>query len=285
MAKRWSSGPAPRSPDHRARNGPRPSSARGHQSRAAAGTTTALLDRYPTDSRRPLTVLVFLLPLIVAYDVGAWLFLSRGQTGEVAIEAHRLLEGFLEVFGAAGAHLPAVLLVGVLLVWHLVRRDPWRVRPPTLLGMLFESVLWTAPLLVLVLFIGAGSPLAEAGANGNPGGSIGSRLTISIGAGIYEELLFRLLLLEAARVILRDLFRLGTTPKGRLGCWLAAAVLSAAAFTVYHEGWNDSFAAGATFFAGGLYLAVLYQWRGFGVVVGTHAAYDVLALVVLPTLA
>jgi len=45
---------------------------------------------------------------------------------------------------------PTWLVVGVLLVWHLARRDPWRV-PVRLLGrMAAETLLLTVPLLVLL---------------------------------------------------------------------------------------------------------------------------------------
>ena len=64
-----------------------------------------------------------------------------------------------------------------------------------------------------------------------------------------------------------------------------AVVLASLAFAVYHD---EVVVAGAirwsllaTYFAAGVYFGVLYLWRGFGIAVGVHAAYDIVVLVFL----
>jgi membrane protease YdiL (CAAX protease family) len=160
--------------------------------------------------------------------------------------------------------------------------------------MLAESIAWTIPLLVLSAAyrrVGAFAGVtpeyelvqAAAGAGTGVGADLmaeswQARLTISIGAGLYEEMLFRLVGIALVHFVVRDL--LGA--KNWLAC--AIAVLTTAiAFAVYHDprlasGGPDWYRLGFITLAGA-YLGNVYVLRGFGIVVGTHALYDALVLV------
>lgn len=243
-------------------------------------------------THRPLQCLYFLLPLLVAYEIGTVL-LSLQDNAEVhRILAESAIREFFGVFGVVSVHLPAITVVVVLLGWHLARKgDPLRPQWPTLAGMLVESLVLVAPLFILQLLTqrvmqgAAGGELAgllqgllAAGSAGTGGGdaAIGdwrSGLLLSIGAGIYEELLFRLLAIALLGLLLEDVLAL---PRG----WAAllAVAVSSLAFAWYHF-WGTSQPMDAGRFAfytlAGVYFAGLYMLRGFGVVVATHALYDV----------
>ncbi len=263
---------------------------------------------YLEQSRRPLQILLFLAPLIVAYEL-ALAFVLRDPddgAGTITVAAHRAILRILVEMGfppTAVLQLGGVLLVVLLLAWHVLRRDPWRVDGTVAVGMTAESILLALPLLAVALMLAdaeivlaatgtvpgvgaAGAAAAEAGAAaaaGTPppkpdaaGGELGliDALAISIGAGLYEELFFRWMLIAVLHTLLVDVGRLGD----RTGTAIAV-VASAAAFTVYHEltgpgGGID--AARAAFLAiAGLWFGVVYAVRGFGIVVGLHAAYDI----------
>ncbi len=245
-------------------------------------------------SARPLHVLVFLTPLIVLYELGSIMYLADTQRGIIeTIGARSILSSFFEAFGGATLYLPGVALVVVLLVWHVLERDRWTVRPPVLLGMLAEAVLWTFPLLVLGLLLSHGqSRPSSPGAIGylftqgsDPIAQLPwqARLTLSIGAGLYEELLFRLILIAAAHFVLADVMRLKSGTAGAI-----AALVSATAFALYHDVVPASGGVDWRLFffytLAGLYFASVFVLRGFGIVVGVHALYDVLVLVVEPFL-
>ncbi len=244
-------------------------------------------DSYGKLSVRPLHILVFLAPLMVLYEVGLVFYLSSADGSfRETIRAHETLSRFFEQFGQSSLYLPGIALTVVLIVWHLASRDPWRVRWGTVAGMGFESVLWMVPLLVFGLVMsmdldGHPKPAMMAGA-GMSGESWQARATLSVGAGLYEELLFRLLLVTGLHALFFDLLKLKETP----ACVLAV-IGSAVAFTIYHD---VSFFGGTPFHtvlfytvAGG-YFGVVFLLRGFGIVVGTHAAYDIMVLVVMPLL-
>ncbi len=230
-------------------------------------------DDYFSRSREPLHILLFLAPLVIAYEIGAALFLA-GSDGGVAkdIRAHRLLADVFEAFGVGGFYLPGILIVVVLLVWQIISRRPWRVRPTTLGGMLLESAVWTMPLLVLAQLIAgrdaAAAALAETGSLEDL--TLAARATIAIGAGLYEELLFRLVAIAAVHLLLADVVGVPSRIADALSV-LAAAV----AFALYHDDpSNFVFFAAAGVFFGGIFIA-----RGLGIVVATHAIYDLVVLV------
>ena len=110
--------------------------------------------------------------------------------------------------------------------------------------------------------------------------SIWERVAISVGAGLYEELLFRMALIALLHTLLVDLGKLSSAK----GSGIAIAV-SAVAFTVYHPLVDPHDATGgvsvrrvAFYFLAGLYFGAVFVRRGFGIVVGTHALYDILVV-------
>jgi membrane protease YdiL (CAAX protease family) len=241
---------------------------------------------YAELSTRPLYVLCFLLPLILLYEVGWSVYMSDPALGAVeTIRAHSILLAFFQDFGVAGRFLPALSLIAVLLTWHFFREDPWRLRPLVIPGMAVESFAWTIPLVVLIALLQLLGAPAPAAAQIRPDSALSilpwqSRAAISLGAGLYEEFLFRMIGMAALHLVLVDLARMSE----RTGAALAI-LISAAAFAVYHDvspgGELDALKAVSLLFAGA-YFGLVYALRGFGIVVAVHALYDLFALVVLP---
>ena len=228
----------------------------------------------------------FLLPLLAVYTVGTFVYAPAGGDRLPAIYAERLLGRFFELFGVTGYYLPPLVVVGVLLGMHATRPagDPLAPEPKLWPWMVAESVLYAVPLFLLGSLFSDAERVALA-ATATPAAADTPALlggyprtagfVFALGAGVYEELVFRLLGIAAVHTVLQGLFRLGD------GLALAGAIgLTGVAFALYHFG--D--AAGFTwprfaFYAlAGLYLGVLFVGRGFGIAVATHAAYDVLAV-------
>lgn len=235
---------------------------------------------YAKLATRPLHVLVFLLPLIVAYEIGSARYLTRPGVIET-VQARRIVRDIFDVFGAASFFLPGAALVAVLLAWHIFVKDRWRLRPAVLIGMLLESALWTMPLLVLAMMFGAKAAAATDTATALTSQPWQARLTLAIGAGLYEELLFRLVLITFLHFVLVDLAKV--EHKG--GCVLAV-LISAVAFAFYHK-ISDAGNPGLVslqllifYTLAGAYFGAMFFLRGFGIVVGAHALYDAIVLLV-----
>ena len=252
--------------------------------RADGGGGGGGAESYWVRSMRPLHVLVFLLPLVLAYEVGSLLYLNDRVAGrELSVSAYRLFVDLFRAFGLAGASLPSLALVVVFLTWHVMVKDPWKLDGNTLAGMFLESMAWTLPLLVMAAtfvharssgLVGGGGVLAEIGGDGGAHMSAMKLLTIAVGAGLYEEMLFRLVGIALFHFILVDL--IGMRERWGQG---TAIVIVALAFAAYHH--DQSAMEFAFKVMAGVYFGTVYTMRGFGIVVATHAVYDVLVLVVL----
>jgi hypothetical protein len=239
-------------------------------------------ESYWTLTTRPLHTLIFLTPMLLLYELGTLLYLS-GQGMVEVIRARQIMSQVFDVFGAVGFHIPPLLLAVVLVCWHVLERDQWRVRKDVIVGMALESFLWTLPLVVFAAVVGASAPMMQL----DPAASVGvlqhsipAKITLALGAGVYEELLFRLVLIALIHFVAADVFKLPQSTS-----YIIAGICSALAFTFYHNVMLPSGGADlrlmATYAIAGGYFAVLFILRGFGIAVATHACYDIVALVLL----
>src|SRR5882757_3136734 len=100
------------------------SAAPSRKSKAPSSASSRLLLDYYRESQKPLSSLLFLLPLIILYELGTWLYASDPFHGtETRIIAFNLMRDFFNFFGATGKYLPALAVIGILLAWHIAHRD------------------------------------------------------------------------------------------------------------------------------------------------------------------
>jgi len=238
---------------------------------------------YWQTSRTPRYSLSFALPLLLFYQVLAVL-LAHG-TRSVRNGADVILQSlFVAVAGSWGPLVFMVCLIGLGL-WLVARdlRKSARLRATIFCGMLAEAVL----LALLFGFLVGGVTNGVLGGlqilvhpAGGEGGDLDrwTRLMLSLGAGIYEELLFRVLLVGALAAAARAL--LGWRP---LTAGVAATLLGAAIFSAFHYigPYGDRLQLYSFVFrmVAGLFFSALYLARGFGITAWTHALYDVFLLV------
>jgi membrane protease YdiL (CAAX protease family) len=109
--------------------------------------------------------------------------------------------------------------------------------------------------------------------------SVLQQLALSLGAGLYEELFFRVILVTLFVLIFTKLF-------GKKWAGVTAAVvLSALLFSAVHYigAMGDAFTLNSFLyrFLFGLILNGIYVWRGFGVAAWTHAIYDIMVIAIL----
>lgn len=230
---------------------------------------------YYSATRHPWPCLLFLLPLLLLYEVGVfWLGGARPEV--LRNGADTWLRWGLEAFGLAQLSWPPVLIVCVFLAWSWRERHYRPYNPLGVwTGMFFESALFALGLWGLSR--GLGPFLQGVGIRLNTPGPADptlARLVTFVGAGIYEEVLFRLVLFSG---LSWALLRFGTHA---LVAFLAAGAVSAALFAAAHNlgPYGEPFNGYVFLFRtlAGFYFAVLYALRGFGIAVGAHAGYDVL---------
>ena len=232
-------------------------------------------DGYFAQSRSLALSFVLVAPLLMIYEV-ALVYSPARATG-----AGKFLKDLLSGVFAARAWtafnaVVVVLLLAAVLV--LVKRR--RLRLNLILPMLLESAVMAAVLVGIAVLFYRRFPHVGV-ALGHAGSVAFLDVMGSVGAGVYEEIVFRLFLTSALLLAGLKLF-------GERLVWAAifAAAASALIFAWCHvaapgavslghpQGWlNLGF-----YFTSGVFFAILYIFRGLGVAVYTHVAYDLVVL-------
>jgi Type II CAAX prenyl endopeptidase Rce1-like len=222
--------------------------------------------------------LLFALPLLLLYELLEAISPVRASGGVIRNGADVMLTGlFSWILGPRGPLVFMALVIGVSL-WLIYRdRSTGPLRPGLFAAMLGESVILA---LLFGVVVGTATmqllgPLRSLAAGGI-GGSPLARLTLSLGAGLYEELLFRVVIVA----LLANGFRL--LGISRVASGVVATVLGALLFSAFHYvgplGEPVKLESFVFRFLAGIAFSALYLTRGFGITAWTHALYDVAVL-------
>jgi len=280
-------------------------------------------DSYLERTTRPVYAIVFLLPFIVFYELGTILIntdaLNRSQ---VRVVTFVWLQDLLRHLGT-GSRLawiaPPLVVVVILIGLQVASRKQWYFCLSDYAPMVFECVFLAVPLIILSLLFNspAASPdnvswrdpvhpparvsmaaqeqtvlTGEVPAPSGPSEpadrghrSLMTNVVTGVGAGIYEELVFRLILICALMVLFQDVIGLNHQNSVVLSVLISAALFSAHHHIIWIDGRlgrSAPFAWGEFGFRtlAGVYFAILFAIRGFGITAGTHAFYDIIATVV-----
>lgn len=221
-------------------------------------------------TRHPWPCLAVVLPALAGYEAGlAWMPASSPRTGMDDWVNWFLLRQGLQFPGG-----PSLLVAVVVVAWAWWH---WTPRPRDVLaawvGILVESTiyalgLWAAWAALMPTMDRWGLVVVP-----TPPRPVASDLFGLLGAGVFEETVFRLLLLPALIWWLRWIL---PTWLAVILAFLGSAVLFAAAHYpgVPMDPKDQRRFLFLTFT--GLYFAVLFRFRGFGVAVGTHSCYNLL---------
>ena len=244
---------------------------------------------YFADTQRPIYTLLLTLPFLIVYELGV---LIGGYHGNFSINGGdwiiRLF--FSNIVSMHGATL-SILVMGVIFLIYSARQGAsWKWNTSTYVFTLLESVIWA---VLLVFIAGAVNrmffmsvPGPENANNGDLFGlkAVGNwfqRITLFCGAGVFEELVFRVMLLLPLYWFISYSDRIG-----KIRGIIAASIISALIFSAFHyrifTGSGDNFSVTSfTFrFLAGLYFTALVYGRNFGVAVASHAVYDIIVGIV-----
>ncbi len=278
-------------------------------------------DSYLERTSRPIYAIVFLLPFIIFYELGT-IFINTDtlNQSQVRVVAFVWLQKSLEYLGF-GSKLawaaPPLAVVVILTTLQLASRKRWRFSIRDIWPMAVECIALAIPLIVLSLSLNSAahrqndtrgvnnssryiqaegvvncSSIAEEKASaGEDNGEKTTRPSLladiitGIGAGIYEELVFRLILICLLMMLFQDFLRLEHTKSIMLSVLVSAALFSAHHHIIFLNGqFTPSTPFNLTEFGfrtiAGVYFAVLFAIRGFAITAGTHALYDTIAVLI-----
>ena len=243
------------------------------KSRAESPAATAAADDTPPGgylhwSRDAAVGMFAVLPLWLAYEGLRWLLAPEDRNG-----AEVLLLQELSRLGARG-HLLASGCFAVLVLAAarslLRRRIPW-LRVSAVIAL--EGTVYALMLGPLASALAASATRLLDTASGR--GDLVANLVGSLGAGIFEELVFRLGLMSVLVWVGVRAVRAWSLPRWIVGVF--AVVVSALVFSWFHHLCGEPFERSVFVYRAmaGILLGFLMWMRGYGVCVYTHAIYDV----------
>lgn len=228
---------------------------------------------YLSGSRDLFTSVVLVMPLFLFYQVGV--LATGGLRNGVDFVTNALFTIF-EGSTTAYAVFNFAVLAAFGIALGILRKNgtfqpklfPWMLLESAIYALFFGSlVVW------LIQAVGLGGLLSAAG----PPAKMGflDKLVMSAGAGLYEEIVFRLFLMGGMFFALTRLLGLPRVVSATLAVIASSVIFSAA----HHI--SEPFTMSAFTFrvVAGMLFALLFQLRGFAVAAYTHCFYDVYVMV------
>ena len=218
------------------------------------------------------TDLALVLPVFLGYHLGVVLLRVRNAADIVTEQLTRLAERHIAAYWGITLAI-GVAMVAILMV--LGRGQAFDRKRFAVVAA--EGVVYAMLMRAAAGYAVGALPLAGAAGAGMPSG-VWAGVVMSLGAGLYEEIAFRVGLFGLGALAIRAVF--GGFVK--LGFNLGWAVVAAAVFA----GWHYIGALGDSWdlrtfvfrFVCGLVLTSIYALRGFAPAVWTHVLFDVWVL-------
>jgi len=274
---------------------------------------------YYARTARPIYGLWFILPFIILYEVlvlmvNPQLLSESASNIRGAVVSFVWVQNFLQSIGMntknAWLFAPVVVIL-TLITLQFTCRQSWKVRLSDFLIMAGECIVLAIPLIVLALVLNRSpKPQSTTGVfneitrcsfiaplqtdqlgdgNSHQTGaglhlrSIKMDMLTGIGAGIYEELIFRLVLISLSMTFFEMILGMSKT-----NAIIVSVIISSVLFSLHHHFvfLNGQFAKTQEFFTmtrfafrtiAGIFFAIVFAVRGFGIAAGTHAFYDIIA--------
>ena len=211
---------------------------------------------------------ILIFPILLAYEA-LGLVVNLNSSFELRNGADVLLKNFFLSFGNYGKYvLGLIIFYLTLFIFHAGKKkiinQNFRVSYSLLMvieGIFFGTILFVSLSKFYYIF-SIGYAKSEALTN----------LYLAIGAGIFEELIFRLFPLGIVYFFIIKIF-----PKPYLVC-MFLTVFSSFFFSIFHYiGFYGEPFLWSTFFirfVGAIYLCAIFSLRGFGICVISHIIYN-----------
>lgn len=241
--------------------------------------------RYISHTKRFYYSLFFILPFLFIYEYG----LFRGVLGDKINGADALLRLFFYfVSSMIGSQLATVTFALILIVLFLsviiyLIKNKIRIKLSFLLAMFFESAILGFFVAVVVHFLLNYRLPIFFTFQPNPGvieqltiiglETFWEKIVASIGAGVFEELVFRVMLIRFLYEFLKNpIYK--TFGYDRKALW-RSVIVSSIIFTLMHVGSVGALGGLFSIFLGSLIFSGIYLQRGYGVTAATHIFFDI----------
>lgn len=241
---------------------------------------------YFTETLQPIYSALLVFPFLLIYELGLFIFRSDVINGGDAM-LMKFGAYFFKHIGLEGSLISVAVLVIAFIAWQIRRHGSWKFQPPLLAGMFFESLFFAVCLFMMLQFFvthfePARHALNTVTSSGPVQCAVSNRaaptpelrdFVLYCGAGVFEELVFRVCLLGMLMLVCTRLLHM---EHAYAAAW--SVLLGAAIFSAFHHIGGEKFVLNVFIqrVLAGLYFSALYFNRGFGIAAATHALYDIL---------
>ena len=232
---------------------------------------------YWKETHTPLYSFIFTLPLFLIYEIGIF-SISASDLPLLRNGADVIMRQMMEMFGVFGRYgFSGSFLIGFMVAFLRQKKKimSTAIRGEYLLTMLFESIGWAIILTIVMIWF----PILLM--NGKDGRLV-QQVVLAIGAGIYEEFIFRVILITGLAAVLEFIFQWGEVGE-KVGAVILSAMLFSGFYFVGAFGEPPSVYIFIVRLIAGIVLGGIYVLRGFGVAAYTHTIYDLFVLVKFTT--
>lgn len=233
------------------------------------------MNTYHRQTKGLLYSYLFSLPLLLLYE----LLILISQPGTAYPVRISVDVWFKQLFMSVGLDPVSTTLIVAFLAGGIIlyrkKGEFHTVKKHYFLIMATEALFYAIAVSILIrLFLNSLLQLSAEGALMQMGSL--QLIALSLGAGLYEELFFRVILVGFLLFVLKKYF------SNKTHAYIIAATVAALIFSgVHYVGeFADSFALGSFMFRFmfGLALNFIYVIRGFGMAAWTHALYDIIVV-------
>ena len=230
-----------------------------------------MIKDYFNKSSSPLYSFIITLPIFLTYELGIF-WMRNIEFNYIQNGADVLIEQAILRLGFDVIYVSSIIFLFVLLIIIYYQKHHFNslsISRPYLGAMFLESIVYA----IILFFLMGNLYLMDVSTN-----DLYCNIILSLGAGIYEELIFRVLLIYIFYQSIKFLFRLS-----KFSTNFYAVIFSAILFSSFHFIGAESFnqEAFAVRFIAGIFLAFLYVQRGFGITAITHSFYDIFVIFLL----
>ena len=234
----------------------------------------SILKSYWNYSKNPFYSIIFALPLLIAYEIMMFTFNHSDIIG-LRNGADVLFRQFFGIFNVYGFYVVGLVVILALMVaYHFNFK---RSRRPQFEARFFILMFLESCLYAIIMYFGVtrvGNVLMLSG-NGQTTREV---IVLALGAGIYEEFIFRVILITGFLFFFKDILKINDSVASGI-----AMICASFLFALFHYlgpfGEALEFRSFAIRFGAGLFLSLLYVLRGYGITAYTHTFYDLIMIV------
>lgn len=229
-----------------------------------------IFNNYFRQSKSPFYSFIFILPLFIIYEFGISTISSK-DLPIIRNGADVLLRKMLATLGIGGIYgMALLLLIGITIAFFIQkgRFKELKIKSNYFIVMIFESIFWS---IILFIILSQGQLLLGKGT----GKLLIQQIVLSIGSGIFEEFVFRVILVSGLALIVGLFVKKRYWYKMTISIVIAAVIFSAFHFIGEYADLPQTNLFLLRFVAG-VILGYIYILRGFGIAAYSHSFYNLI---------